>query len=59
MICSFECTWCSACVRSVLGGKCPNCGGNLAPRPTRRGASLARHPASTERVLKPGCGDSP
>jgi hypothetical protein len=56
MICSFECTWCAACARSVPGGTCPNCGGDLAPRPTRRGDALARNPASTLRVLKPGCG---
>ncbi|MGI9199878.1 MAG: DUF1272 domain-containing protein [Woeseiaceae bacterium] len=35
MICSFECTFCSDCVSNVLGGKCPNCGGNLERRPTR------------------------
>jgi hypothetical protein len=58
MICSFECTWCEACAQSVLGGKCPNCGGDLAPRPTRRGESLARNPGSTRRVLKAGCGQT-
>ena len=56
MICSFECTWCSACAQSVLRGKCPNCGGDLMPRPTRRGDALARNPASTKRIVKPGCG---
>ena len=34
LICSFECTWCAACAQTVLGGSCPNCGGDLAPRPT-------------------------
>ena len=29
MICSFECTFCVDCVDTVLGGKCPNCGGQL------------------------------
>jgi len=40
----------------VLFDVCPNCGGGFVLRPVRpsterrRGASLARHPASTERV---------
>ena len=52
-ICSFECTFCAACADQRLGGKCPNCGGELIARPTRVDALLARFPASTERVLKP------
>ncbi|HLY77972.1 MAG TPA: DUF1272 domain-containing protein [Caulobacteraceae bacterium] len=52
-ICSFECTFCAACAEQRLGGKCPNCGGDLFARPTRADALLARYPASTERVLKP------
>lgn len=56
-ICSFECTFCAACAEGVLGGKCPNCGGALIPRPIRPAHLLARAPASTRRVLKPGgCG---
>ncbi len=56
MICSFECTFCQSCAETVLGGRCPNCGGGLVSRPTRAAATLARYPASTERVLKPnGC----
>ena len=40
-----------------LGGRCPNCGGNFAPRPIRPADALARHPASTQRVFHPrGCG---
>jgi len=35
MICSFECTFCSACVDSLLENVCPNCGGGFAPRPVR------------------------
>jgi len=35
MICSYECTFCRECVDGTLSGKCPNCGGNLQPRPTR------------------------
>jgi uncharacterized protein len=35
---------------------CPNCGGELVRRPVRPAAMLAKHPASTKRVLKPdGC----
>ena len=34
-ICSFECTFCAACVDDVLGNVCPNCGGGFAPRPIR------------------------
>jgi hypothetical protein len=34
-ICTFECTFCATCVDTKLGGKCPNCGGNLVLRPTR------------------------
>jgi len=57
MICSFECTFCRACAEGRLGGRCPNCGGELVRRPIRPADRLARHPASTQRVLKPdGCG---
>ena len=35
-ICSYECTFCVACADSL--GACPNCGGELVPRP-RRAAS--------------------
>ena len=56
LICTFECTFCADCAENVLGGVCPNCGGNLVPRPIRPAAMLKRHPASTKRVLKPeGC----
>lgn len=56
-ICTFECTFCADCVETRLGGVCPNCGGNFAPRPIRPARLLAEHPASTGRVLKPhgGC----
>jgi uncharacterized protein len=53
LICSFECTFCSACAAGRLAGKCPNCGGDLVRRPIRPAALLARWPASTERVFKP------
>jgi hypothetical protein len=52
-ICSFECTFCASCAESVLGGRCPNCGGELVARPRRPAAKLIAHPASTERVFKP------
>jgi hypothetical protein len=35
VICSFECTFCAACARGELAGRCPNCGGALERRPTR------------------------
>jgi len=34
-ICSYECTFCAACVESVLGNVCPNCGGGFTLRPVR------------------------
>ena len=54
VICSFECTWCSACAGRCLGGVCPNCGGNFQPRPIRPSAKLRTSPASTTRVFQPG-----
>jgi uncharacterized protein len=57
MICTFECTFCRDCVDTRLNGRCPNCGGNFAPRPIRPAAMLVRYPATEERVFKPqGCG---
>jgi len=56
MICSFECTFCLHCAEQVLGGRCPNCGGNLVPRPIRPASALERFPASAERKLRAaGC----
>jgi hypothetical protein len=55
-ICSFECTFCAACVDTVLRGKCPNCGGEFVRRPVRPASALVKNPASTQRVLKSsGC----
>ncbi len=55
-ICSFECTFCARCAEQVLGGRCPNCGGELVARPRRPAEKLVRHPASQRRVFKPqGC----
>ena len=35
-ICSYECTFCPDCTTNVLRGRCPNCGGELVPRPRRK-----------------------
>ncbi|MBC2778364.1 DUF1272 domain-containing protein [Parasphingopyxis marina] len=51
-ICSFECTFCLDCAKGPLAGSCPNCSGELRPRPIRATALLARAPASTERKYK-------
>jgi hypothetical protein len=34
VICSYECTFCTACAES-LERVCPNCGGELVARPKR------------------------
>ncbi len=34
-ICSFECTFCARCAQE-MERVCPNCGGELRPRPKRR-----------------------
>jgi hypothetical protein len=52
LICTFECTFCQDCATQRLGGRCPNCGGDLVRRPTRPAAMLVKYPASTERVRK-------
>ena len=52
-ICSYECTFCAACVDQVLGNVCPNCGGGFTPRPVRPAINwkgenwLGTYPAST------------
>ncbi|HEY6133365.1 MAG TPA: DUF1272 domain-containing protein [Rubrivivax sp.] len=52
-ICSFECTFCAACVGGVLANVCPNCGGGFVPRPVRPARNhkgdnfLGRYPAGT------------
>ncbi len=57
MICTFECTFCAACVTTRLHGVCPNCGGNFEKRPIRPQQKLATSPTSTDRVFNPaGCG---
>jgi uncharacterized protein len=58
MICSFECTFCSDCVR-LLSNVCPNCGGGFAPRPIRPATNwkgdnyLGQDPASTTVKFRP------
>lgn len=56
-ICTFECTFCTTCAEQFPGGNCPNCGGNLVPRPIRPAAHLVANPASTERVFNAKCRD--
>jgi hypothetical protein len=53
-ICTFECTFCADCTDTLLHSVCPNCGGELLPRPRRPLSKLARNPASTQRVLQAG-----
>ena len=56
VICSFECTFCTDCANGILGGFCPNCGGELVRRPIRPAGKLANNPPSTVRILKAeGC----
>ena len=58
-ICSFECTFCAACVDGVLQGVCPNCGGGFVPRPVRPvhdwkgGHHLGRYPAASRVTHRP------
>jgi uncharacterized protein len=54
MICSFECTFCRDCTETRLGGRCPNCGGELVVRPIRPTEKLEKYPASTVRMVKQG-----
>ncbi len=51
-ICTFECTFCAACV-DLMGEACPNCTGNFVPRPRRPAFLLETNPASTKRVFNP------
>lgn len=52
-ICTFECTFCAACCDDLLGGVCPNCGGELLARPVRPVAVLDGAPGSTTPVHSP------
>jgi len=61
LICTYECTFCTACVENVLGGRCPNCGGAFTRRPVRPPHRLVMNPASTTRVQSrdPRCRHEP
>jgi hypothetical protein len=54
-ICTYECTFCAACVENVLHDVCPNCGGNFESRPVRPrkawrdGTGLAHDPPGARR----------
>lgn len=37
-VCTFECTFCADCADTLLGNVCPNCAGELVPRPARPAA---------------------
>ena len=53
MICTYECTFCKACVDTVIDNVCPNCGGGFCVRPNRPSKNLkgdnwlGKDPAST------------
>lgn len=58
MICTFECTFCAACVFNVLHNVCPNCGGGFEKRPARPVTCITlfcvtNYPISTEVKLRP------
>ncbi len=53
LICTFECTFCRACVENILFNVCPNCGGGFEKRPTRPNRLLEKNPPRTEEILKP------
>ncbi len=53
MICTYECTFCIACVHTVLDNVCPNCGGGFEKRPTRPKEELIKNPARQDKVYKP------
>ncbi len=58
MICSFECTFCANCAETRLGGRCPNCGGDLVARPARDPKFLGKYPATTERRIAAKCAET-
>ena len=57
-ICTFECTFCSSCVKR-LANVCPNCGGGFMPRPVRPAKNwkgdnyLGKDPASSKAKHRP------
>jgi hypothetical protein len=58
-ICSYECTFCAACVEEVLHDVCPNCGGGFQRRPIRpqrswrEGTGLVNDPPDRRRRHTP------
>ena len=58
-ICTYECTFCAACVETLLENVCPNCGGGFVPRPIRPARNwkgdnfLGKDPASTKTRHRP------
>ncbi len=58
-ICSYECTFCAACVEGILRNICPNCGGGFVGRPIRPARNwksdnyLGKDPASVVRKHRP------
>lgn len=53
MICTFECTFCAACVKAILHNVCPNCGGGFEKRPIRPKEKLLKFPMKKEPFIKP------
>ncbi|WP_103068415.1 DUF1272 domain-containing protein [Aquimarina sediminis] len=58
MVCTFECTFCTTCVETILHNVCPNCGGGFEKRPTRpvnclTGNCVEKYPVGTRVVHKP------
>ncbi len=53
-ICSYECTFCQDCAEGVLGGYCPNCGGELVRRPIRPADRLVAPPGLDKAVGQGG-----
>jgi hypothetical protein len=58
-ICTYECTFCAACVDDVLRNVCPNCGGGFQVRPIRpahawrEGTGLVSDPPTPRRRHTP------
>ena len=55
-ICTYECTFCAACVETHLHNVCPNCGGGFEKRPIRPkterrpSVCIGSQPASARRI---------
>ena len=58
-ICSYECTFCAACVDNLLHNVCPNCGGGFVQRPIRPAKNwrndnyLGKDPAGSKTKFRP------